>query len=71
MDKLAIVVLAVLGVFGILFLLSILHCLPVMLLWNWLMPLLFGLPKLTFWQAFGLTWLCSLLFKSHASSGSK
>jgi len=71
MNKIGIVVFATLGIFGILFLLSLLYCLPVMLLWNWLMPLLFGLSKLTFWQAFGLTWLCSLLFKSHASSRSK
>ena len=32
-------------------------------LWNWLMPLLFGLPTLTYIQAWGISWLCSLLFK--------
>lgn len=33
----------------------------VMWLWNWLMPLIFGLPSLTFWQAVGLVVLCRLL----------
>ncbi len=34
----------------------------VMLLWNWLMPYIFGLPELNFWQAAGLLILCKLLF---------
>ena len=36
----------------------------VMLLWNWVAVELFGLPVIGFWMAFGLRWLCSLLFKS-------
>lgn len=40
-------------------------------LWNWLMPLLFGLKQITFWQAFGLLCLSGLLFKSHSSLPSK
>ena len=31
-------------------------------LWNWLMPALFGLPALTFWQAVGLLALSWVLF---------
>jgi len=31
-------------------------------LWNWLMPALFSLPSLTFWQALGLLALCRILF---------
>jgi len=34
----------------------------VMLLWNWLMPEIFGLPELSFLQALGLFLLCKLLF---------
>ena len=34
-----------------------------MLLWNWLMPEIFGLPSITYWQALGLLVLCHLLFK--------
>jgi hypothetical protein len=34
----------------------------VLQLWNWLMPDLFGLPPLRFWQAVGLMSLCWILF---------
>lgn len=34
----------------------------VMLLWNWLMPELFSLPNINFWQAAGLLLLCKILF---------
>jgi hypothetical protein len=34
----------------------------VMLLWNWLMPLIFGLPEITYWQAFGIVILAKLIF---------
>ncbi len=43
----------------------------VMLLWNWLMPTLFGLTAITFWQAVGLTALCKLLFGGFGSGGGK
>jgi len=39
--------------------------LPVMWLWNWLMPALFHLPAVGYWQAVGLLLLCHLLFKGH------
>ncbi len=34
---------------------------PLCLLWNWLMPYIFGLPKLTLLESFGLSILISLL----------
>jgi len=34
----------------------------VKLLWNWLLPPLFGWPQITFWQALGLLALCRILF---------
>lgn len=34
----------------------------VMGLWNWLMPLIFGLRVITFWQALGLVILSKILF---------
>ena len=34
----------------------------VRLLWNWLLPPLFGRPQVTFWQALGLLALCRILF---------
>lgn len=33
-----------------------------MWLWNWLMPFIFGLPKLSFWQTVGLDALIFLFF---------
>jgi len=37
--------------------------LPLMWLWNWLIPTIFNLPKITFWQALGINLLSILLFK--------
>ena len=34
----------------------------VMWLWNWLMPELFGLPTLGYWQAVGLLFLAKIFF---------
>jgi len=34
----------------------------VMLLWNWLMPMIFGLTTITFWQAAGIVLLARLVF---------
>ena len=47
---------------GIIALVALILGLPVMLLWNWLMPTLFGLPLITFWQAIGINFLSSILF---------
>jgi uncharacterized protein YeaO (DUF488 family) len=33
-----------------------------MLLWNWLMPAIFGLPLLSYWQSAGILVLARLLF---------
>ena len=35
-----------------------------MLVWNWLMPLIFGLITLTYWQMFCLSFLTDYLFKT-------
>lgn len=43
----------------------------VMLLWNWVAVELFSLPAIGFWMAFGLRWLCGLLFRSNASTQKK
>lgn len=43
----------------------------IMLLWNWLMPVIFGLGTLCYWQALGLLLLARLLFghMGHGHSG--
>ena len=35
-----------------------------MVLWNWLMPAIFGISKVTFWQFFGLQLLSTMLIRS-------
>jgi hypothetical protein len=41
----------------------------VKLLWNWLLPPLFGWPQVTFWQALGLLALCRILFGGFGHGG--
>lgn len=57
-----------LGIVVIVCLLSLLLAWPFMLLWNWLMPLIFGLVKITFWQSVGLLILSGMLFRNGNSS---
>ena len=44
---------------------------PLCLLWNWLMPFIFGLPKLNLLQSFGLSLLVSLLSPRKIDLGKK
>ena len=52
----------ILTLIGIVVLVAILLGLPLMMLWNILMPTIFGLPTIGFWQAVGLNFLSSILF---------
>ncbi len=47
-------------IFAVLF--ALVFGLLVKVLWNWLMPMIFGLPEIGYWQAFGLVVLAKLLF---------
>ena len=49
---------------------ALLTAIVTMLLWNWLMPIIFGLPNITYWQAYGLQILIALLFSGTKSSSS-
>ncbi len=42
-----------------------------MLLWNWLMPDVFGLPVLTYWKAVGILVMAKLLFGNFEGKGHK
>lgn len=44
---------------------------PLYFLWNWLMPVIFGLPKISLLQSLGLCFLAKILFSGTSSSGSK
>jgi hypothetical protein len=50
---------------------AVLCSLPIWLLWNAILPELFGFKAITWLQALGLSWLSALLFKSSASSKSE
>ena len=58
---------AVLLIVGLIVLAAILLALPLQLLWNWLMPTIFNLPMITFWQALGLNIMSGILFKSNVN----
>ena len=53
-----------LAVFIIVLVSNLLYAIPLMLLWNWLMPEIFGLIKINLWQAFGLLLLMWFLFET-------
>lgn len=42
-----------------------------MLLWNWLMPDVFGLPILSYWKAVGILVMAKLLFGNFEGKGHK
>ena len=50
-------------VFGGVFLFCAIVSLPFWLMWNWLIPTIFGLPEITWLQAFGL-WTFLVLIRS-------
>jgi len=54
----------ILTVIGLVTLAVLLLGYPFMWLWNWLMPMIFGLPYITFYQAVGLNLISTILFKS-------
>jgi hypothetical protein len=58
----------ILGVIGLVVVVAVLMALPTMWLWNWLMPVIFGLIKIGFWQALGLNLLAGILFQKSSSS---
>ena len=67
------VILAIVGFTGLVILFGFI----IMWLWNWLMPELFGLPVITYWQGLGICLLSKILFggigggKSSSKSSSK
>jgi len=60
-------VLYFIGMFLLGLIVSLVLTWPIMWLWNYLMPSIFGLPTLTFWQTYGLQVLvgCFVPNRSH------
>lgn len=50
---------------------SLLLAFPVKWLWNYVMPTIFGLTTITYWQAFALFLLSGLLLKGYTTSSPK
>jgi hypothetical protein len=63
------IVLVILMVVFMAMLWSVLVGFPVKWLWNWLLPTLFNFPKIGFWQAVGVVFLCRCLFGGGLSGG--
>ena len=59
----------VIGLVGV-FALAVLCTIPLYFLWNWLCPIIFGLPIITFWQALGLSFLSGFLFNRSTTAKS-
>lgn len=56
--------LKILGGIVLIVILAIVFSFPTMWLWNWLMPTLFGLVKITWVQALGINVLSGILFRN-------
>jgi hypothetical protein len=57
----------ILLVIGLLFLSALILGFPTMILWNWLMPRIFGLTQIDIFQAMGLNFLSGILLKSNVN----
>lgn len=55
-------------ILGLMLPIAALLTIPLWGLWNWLMPIIFGLPEINLIQALGLMILSGLLFKSNSTS---
>ena len=67
MDKYAVLFALIAG--AAVLVIGLLLVFPIMWLWNYLMPMVFGLPKLTYWQTYGLYVLINMLVP-HATTTS-
>ena len=56
---------------GALVIIAVVLTLPTYFLWNWLMPPILGLTKITLLQALGINILCGILFRDGKSSKKK
>jgi hypothetical protein len=58
---------AVLGGIAFIIIVALVMCIPEWLLWNWLMPQIFGLKTITLLQAVGISMLFGMFFKTTIS----
>jgi hypothetical protein len=55
----------ILGTIGLIMILISIITYPTMWLWNYYMPTMFDLPRMTFWDMFGFLMLIKLLFGNY------
>lgn len=70
MNKLFSKVLIIISALAMYTFVSVVLSIPVLLLWNWLMPTIFGITKITLGQAWGISLLCGILFGQNSSEKS-
>ena len=68
MDKLLVVIGGIVLICIVIVFFGLLFAFPTMWLWNWLMPTIFGLTKITFWQALGINLLTGIFRSSYNKS---
>lgn len=68
MEKFSKFVGAVVVGLSIIFLIALVFAFPTMWLWNWLMPMLFGVTKIGVLEALGVNLLTGILFRSSGSN---
>lgn len=56
-------VLLIFGAYVFAAVISLITAIPLMFLWNWLMPHIFGLVTINLWEAWGLAWIAAILIK--------
>jgi len=71
MEKILSIFTVFLGATALIVIFSTLMAFPIMWLWNYVMPDLFGLKEIYLGQALALNFLCACLFKSSAPFNSK
>jgi hypothetical protein len=59
------------AVIGYVVIIAVIMALPIWILWNWLMPVIFNLPTINIFQALGLSLLSGCLFGSRSKKSEK
>lgn len=71
MNKLVSKVLIIISALAMYTFVSVVLSIPVLLLWNCLVPTIFGLTSITLVQAWGISFLCGLLFGRNVSESNE
>ena len=71
MKNFTVAISALLGALAVMVFVVLIMGFPAMWLWNWLMPNIFGLSTINFWQAIGLQMLFFILLPSSKSTKSE